>query len=346
MSDDIGRKTTMIGSMPHLEAGAALEVLGQYPLAIPAWPQLSKRSFKESMIPQCSQGMPGIAVDESKKRFWLQRDDDLVDKMTSFYENVLSENRNAFALTEEYAAGLTAFLNQLESNGAKLPVVKGQVTGPFTFGLGLNDDQGMPVWFDKQYRDIVIKGLTMKALWMAEQLAVHADQVLIFFDEPIMSALGTPSYMSIQDADVVSAFDELCDALHEKGIIAGVHCCGNMDWGLLARTKIDIIAFDAYFFGDKVALYPEQISAFLDRGGILAWGIVPTSDPEELKKVDADALKQRINQLTKLYVEKGLPEKKTRENIMLTPSCGMGSLGIEDTATVLRLLSETTKLFV
>ena len=336
----------MIGSMPHPEAGAALEVLNQYPLSIPTWPQLPKRSFKESMIPQCSEGMPGIAVDELQKRFWLQRDDDLVDKMTSFYENVVSENRDAFAMTEQYAAGLTAFIKQLESNGAKLPVVKGQVTGPFTFGLGLNDNQGMPVWFDEQYRDIVVKGIAMKALWMAEQLAKHADKVIIFFDEPIMSALGTPSYISIQDADVVAAFDELCDALHEKGIIAGVHCCGNMDWGLVARTKIDIIAFDAYFFGDKVSLYPEQISAFLDRGGILAWGIVPTSDPEEMKKIDADVLKERIDRLTNLYVEKGLAEDKTRENIILTPSCGMGSLGSEDAATVLRLLSETSQIFV
>jgi methionine synthase II (cobalamin-independent) len=344
MSDDIRKKSVMIGSMPHPQVGAALEALDRYPLSIPTWPQLPKRSFKEAMIPQCSGGMPGIAVDESEKRIWLQRDDGLVDKMTSFYENVLSDNRDAFALTEEYAAGLTAFLNQLKSNGAKLPVVKGQVTGPFTFGLGLNDNQGMPVWFDEQYRDIVIRGIEMKALWMAGQLGEYADKVIIFFDEPILSALGTPSYISIQDEDVISTFDGLSHALHEKGIVTGVHCCGNMDWGLLARTKIDIIAFDAYFFGDKVSLYPEQISAFLDSGGILAWGIVPTSDPEELKKIDTGILERKINQLTNLYVEKGFPEDKVRENIMLTPSCGMGSLGEEDAATVLRLLSEMTKI--
>ena len=343
MSDEIRKKSVMIGSMPHPEVGAAMEALDQYPLSIPTWPQLSKRSFKESMIPQCSGGLPGIAIDEGAKRIWLQRDDGLVDKMTSFYEDVVSDNFDAFALTEEYAAGLAAFVKQLESNGVRLPVVKGQVTGPFTFGLGLNDNEGKPVWFDEQYRDIVIRGIKMKALWMAGQLGRYADKVMIFFDEPILCALGTPSYISIRDEDVISAFDGLSDALHEKGVIAGVHCCGNMDWGLLARSKIDVIAFDAYFFGDKVALYPEELSAFLERGGILAWGIVPTSDPDELKKIDAGALEEKINQLTDRYLAKGFPEDKVRENMMLTPSCGMGPLGIEDCVTVLRLLGETTK---
>ncbi len=163
---------------------------------------------------------------------------------------------------------------------------------------------------------------------------------MIFFDEPILCALGTPSYIGIGDKDVIAAFDELTDALHEKGVVVGVHCCGNMDWSLLTQTKIDVIAFDAYFFGDKVALYPEQISGFLDRGGILAWGIVPTSDPDELKKVDVGVLEEKIQGLTNLFVEKGIAEDSVRENIMLTPSCGMGPLNEEESVTVLRLLDE------
>jgi len=134
-------------------------------------------------------------------------------------------------------------------------------------------------------------------------------------------------------------------AVQKEGALAGVHCCGNMDWGLLAETKIDIIAFDAYFFGDKIALYPEQINKFLERGGILAWGIVPTSDADVLNKETPDTLKEKYIELLNLYEQKGIKTDLIKNKVMLTPSCGMGSgsLSIKDTETVLELLYELSK---
>ena len=59
-------KTTMIGSVPHQDIESAIELLKRFPLDIPAWPQLPKRSFKEGMMPQYSEGFPGIKIDEDK----------------------------------------------------------------------------------------------------------------------------------------------------------------------------------------------------------------------------------------------------------------------------------------
>ena len=344
MSGDFGLQSLMMGSMPQSDANAALEVLNQHPISIPTWPQLPARSFLEGMIPQYSEGMPAVVVEEDEKKIWLQTGEDLPDKMVVFYENVFSESLDAFAVTKEFAAGLTAFQSELETRNRTLPAVKGQVTGPFTFGLGVTDDEGRPVWFDEQYRDVIVKGLTMKALWMARELGRYAEKVIIFFDEPIVSALGTPSYVGIQDLEVIAVLDEMVDALHKEQITVGVHCCGNADWGLLARTSIDIIAFDAYSYGDRISLYPEHLSAFLDRGGILGWGIVPTGNSEELSRMHTGGLKEKIDGLVRLYGEKGIPEGSLRQNMILTPSCGMGSLTEEDSITVLSLLAEMTQI--
>jgi len=339
MFDIKSRSSFMIGSMPQNNPDAALGVLEQFPLTIPTWPQLPKRSFKEGMIPQYSEGFPGIRVDEENKRIWLERDDSLIDRMTGFYEKVIADEKNFFSISAEYAAGLTLFLSGLENQNQKFEIIKGQVTGPFTFGLGLNDNDGKALWFDPQYKDIVLKGIGAKVKWLAGQLKKFADNVIILLDEPILSALGTPAYIGIQDQEVIDCLNEVIELLHGLGAAVGVHCCGNMDWGLLAKTAVDIISFDAYFFSDKLALYPREIGDFLERGGYLAWGIVPTSDHETLTKETAEGLRQAIDERIELFVKKGIPEQKIRNQMLLTPSCGIGTLSEQDSETVLSLLS-------
>jgi hypothetical protein len=188
----------------------------------------------------------------------------------------------------------------------------------------------------------VLKGLAMKALWQINQLKHYTDQVIIFFDEPVLSALGTPAYIGIQDEDVIASLNEVTHAAQRAGALVGVHCCGNMDWGLLARTDLDIIAFDAYFYGDKVALYPEEINAFLERGGMLASGIVPTLEPKALRKETPEGLKRKHDELIRLFVNKGISEDLIRQQILFTPSCGMGSgsLTLDESERVLQLLSQ------
>ena len=346
MFGSLENKNTMIGSLPHRTPEQAFELLDKYPLTIPAWPQLPKRSFKETMVPQYSEGFPGILIDEKNKKIRLNRDDDLMNSMTEFYEKIAAKDLDAFAISENFAAGFHLFLDKLKNNNEKLPVIKGQVTGPFTFGLGINDNENRAIWFDKQYRDIVLKGLTMKALWQINELKKYAEKVVLFLDEPILSALGTPAYISIDNETVISSLNELIGAAQAEGTIVGIHCCGNMDWALLAQTKLDIINFDAYDYGDKVALYPEEISSFLNRGGILAWGIVPTiglpGEESKIHKENANSLKQKLEGLIETFVKKGIPEEQIQKQKILTPSCGMGSLSTEDAELVLNLLSQAS----
>ena len=290
-------QTTMIGSMPHQDVGSALELLKRYPLDIPAWPQLPKRSFKEGMMPQYTEGFPGIKIDMEEKRIWLERNDELLNEMAVFFEDVLSDTVEKFALSSDYATGFHPFIDFLKEHNEKLSIIKGQVTGPFTYGLSINDTDKKALWFDEQYRDIIIKGLAQKAIWQINELKEFSENVIIFFDEPIFSALGTPAYIGIQDEEVVGTLNELTEPVHATGTAVGVHCCGNMDWSLLAQSSIDIIAFDAYGYGDKVGLYPEAIDKFLARGGLLAWGIVPTGNSEDIQKETGECLKNRVEAL-------------------------------------------------
>ena len=57
---------TAIGSMPHTDPGVACSLVLKYLASVPAWPQLPKRSFKEGMYVQCTQGLPGLKLKDEK----------------------------------------------------------------------------------------------------------------------------------------------------------------------------------------------------------------------------------------------------------------------------------------
>ena len=56
----------------------------------------------------------------------------------------------------------------------------------------------------------------------------------------------------------------------------GIHLCGNPDWDFLLNLDMDILSMDIYTNGEIFSSYTQSIKRFLDRGGVLVWGIVPT----------------------------------------------------------------------
>ncbi len=50
------------------------------------------------------------------------------------------------------------------------------------------------------------------------------------------------------------------------GAVAGVHCCGNTDWTILIDAGVDMINFDAFEYGETIALYPDAVKGFLLQG--------------------------------------------------------------------------------
>jgi len=121
-----------------------------------------------------------------------------------------------------------------------------------------------------------------------------------------------------------------------------MHCCGNTEWPILAEAGVDIISFDAYQFGETIAYYPEQIKKFLEDGGVLAWGIVPTS--EKIKHETPDSLAKKLEERIKNLASKGIDENLIWERCLLTPSCGTGTLSVESSEKIFNLLSKLSKM--
>jgi hypothetical protein len=320
--------TTGIGSLPHLDArGACRLILDTFD--IPFWPQLPALSFREFMVPQYSEGLPFLRVDIQKEAIWIERNNS--DELERFYEGWTEEGR--IAISEDYAKGLYTFLDVIKDK--RFNILKGHVTGPLTFSLGLKDSSGKAVYFDEEFREISLMLLKAKTRWQLDQLKQHAEKVIIFIDEPILSALGSSSYLGVSDTEAARLLKELVDVIRNEGGIPGIHCCGNADWPLVINSGPDIINFDAYDYADTLALYPGQFMAFLERGGYLAWGAVPTSDA--ITGENPESILRRFQKgIEKLSVH--VPADLIFSNLLLTPSCGTGSRTIEETLKIFQLL--------
>ena len=319
--------TTGIGSLPHRSAIEAVE-LTLSSVDVPFWPQLPALGFQEQMIPQYSEGMPGLRMDMEKERIWVERDE---EEIARFYET--SAEMPAIAISHDFAQGMHAF--SLRIKGRRFPMLKGQVTGPLTFTLGLKDSEDRAVFFDEELRELSLLLLKGKARWQVQQLRQHADDVIVFIDEPILSALGTSAYMGVSPEETARMLDEIAQTITLAGGIPGIHCCGRADWPLVLGTSIRILNLDVYGYGGTLAMYPEETTAFLERGGVIAWGIVPTGD--EIAGESESSIIRLFGERKDQLAER-IPEDLLMGGIMLTPSCGAGSRTVEEAVKIFQIL--------
>ncbi len=319
---EFGCRPTIIGSMPHTDPGEACSQVVHYLKDIPAWPQLPKRSFLENMCIQFSQGFPGVVVKEDS--IYVDRSQDLDKPLEQLYAAYLENNIDKYPVSPDYAAGLHSFLAL--KNLSPL-AVKGQVTGPITWGLTITDEQHKAIAYDDVLADAVAKLLRLKASWQEKELSQISTNTIIFIDEPYMISFGS-AFFSLSRERVIELLEETLGGISG---VKGIHCCGNTDWSVLLDTSVDILSFDAYNFAQSLSLYPAEVKKFLDRKGTIAWGIVP-NDEESLAKESAASLKDRLEEAMAPFTRGGIPFKQLIRQGLITPSCGLASLATEEVA--------------
>ena len=221
-----------------------------------------------------------------------------------------------------------------------MQIFKGQIVGPITYGLSLQDENGKNVIHNEVAFDALIKGFLLRGRWLIEQMKKVCEKVIFFIDEPGLSGYGS-AFFSIDGGTITTRLNEAIEEFQNQGAWVGIHCCGNTDWSLLLGTKADIINFDAWGYFERFALYPEAVEDFLSRGGVLAWGIVPTLEFTGEETVE-DLIVKLENGIRKLASKK-FSEEFLRQRSLLTSSCGMGLMTVENSKKAMELLAELSR---
>ena len=326
---EFGCLPTGIGSMPHRNPDEACSLILKHLPEIPFWPQLRRRSSRENMVVQFSEGFPGVVIEG--ERIHVERSAGFESEVEQIYVDSEQDDVHRYGVSREYAAGLHAFL----SRGAGRKIVKGQVTGPITWGLTVTRQDGLGLLYDETLAETEAKFLRLKASWQENVLKEISATTIIFVDEPFLVSLGSV-FTPIPEEKVPVLLEEVFKGI--KGI-KGLHCCGNTNWSVVLDTSLDILSFDAYNYASSLGTHSDKVKSFLYRGGAIAWGIVP-NDEEVLAKESVSSLRDRLEDAMALFTRDGVQFKQIVAQGLITPSCGLDALSLEASSRVLELTAE------
>ncbi len=323
-----------IGSLPHKDLNQAMQLIKQNFKKIPFWAQLTKLNKNEDMIFQFLENMPSFFVDETTGKCFLETESDKffedIEQFFIDYEEILadinSETIEKYAITPNNSKTFPEFIKLLKETHPAY--AKGQIVGPFTLATTLVDKNGRCAFYDETLREIIVKTLTIKALWQIKQIKDASPDTtpIIFIDEPSISQLGTSAYLTISQQEVLDMLEEISQAIQANGGLSAVHCCGKCDWAVPLNAHVNIINLDAYAYSQNLSVFDKDVKHFLENGGILAWGVVPTLDKEALAKTNLPELIKIFEQAVNYLTKKGIDEKLIITHSMITPSCGAGGL--------------------
>ena len=336
-------RATGIGSVPHTNPRVALDQMFENFSEFPYWPQLPRRDFRENFYTQMMQDMVCVQVDLPHEFIGAVIDDSKMAHAEQFYARYLEDDPNLFAMQPENAMALYALRDErARLNNARW--LKGQMAGPISMGLKVVDQNLKPLLYDDVLRDVLVKHIARKAQWQ-EQFLMNVGAglsrpdvagssrpnakgeetsplpTIVFVDEPSLALIGA-SVVALNRDEVVRDLEEVFAGL--RGL-KGTHCCGNTDWSMLLQTSVNAISFDAYTYAENLALFADDVKKFLDRGGVLAWGIIPTVE-EQIAQETTESLVARLDAGIALLVKKGIDRDLLYARALITPACGLGTI--------------------
>lgn len=335
----------LIGSLPLTDYVQAARLVWEYTPEIPLWVQLPKMPG-ESMTRQFAAAMPGL-TEEGGRAFIDATTPDFEKNLLGFYEETLALqdeaeelDRSRFAMSPAAAGGFFELIDQAKRRIPPPLAVKGQIIGPVSFGTSLCDRNGKAIFYDPQLRDAFVQLLALRARWQVRRLSAVCRPVLLFIDDPAITGFGSSMYIGLNREDICQSLGAMVDAVHREGGLAGVHICANADWTLVLDSAADVLSFDAYAFFDQFVIYRDAIRRFVERGGLIAWGLVPTLSPEDLQRETVGSLLAQWESKSAQVASLGIDPEQLLAQSLITPACGMGTLSVDLAMKALRLTRE------
>lgn len=303
---------TSIGSLPHTDPVAAVEFVLARQRRLPAAPSLPQRSPLEGMIAQAAWGIPGVSVLDDGS---LDLDVTALDPEAPIADPDLSG---------EPFVGLRTFLDAVSD---RTDPIKLQLTGPVTLGLALHA-AGAEAGIAFAVASHAVRSRAASLLDLAQATAPACDLVAML-DEPGLVGLPSPDFPLDREAAIDLTSGAL--AVLESMSTTGLHCCGPTDWKLAIQAGPAILSVPV---GGGIEQAGGALGRFLDDGGWIAWGAVPTDEP---LGASPGRLFRHLSATWCDLVQAGCDPIMLRTQAMVTPACGLALHGESQAERVLGL---------
>ena len=299
--------TTAMAVMPHKDVDRALDLA--LTMDIPFWPQLPHVSYTEDMYVQAAEHFPGILLDMENRTLRFSMEKFIIE----FEETMVHfDEPEYFDISKEYSVVYHRFL---EMDFSDRPAIRGQLEGPISFGLNVLDQDKKPILFNDTIRPFMFEFMSRRINVQLERLMKLNSNAFMFVDEPGLQFL----FSALSGYDSTKAKNEMEQFFAMIQRPRGVHLCGNPDWDFLLGLDLDILSLDIYQNGEVFSSYSESIKRFLDRGGVIVWGIVPTNfEPFETENINT--LEARLTEVWNLLANKGIDREFLISKSLISPA--------------------------
>ena len=300
-------KTTAMAVMPHKDADRALDLA--LSMDIPFWPQLPRISYYEDMYVQAAEHFPGILLDLENQTLRFSMDNfinEFEDTMARFDEP------EYFDISRDYSVVYHKFLGMDLSHR---PAIRGQLEGPISFGLNVLDQDKRPILFEDTIRPFMFEFMSKRINVQLKRLQQMNPNAFMFVDEPGLQFL----FSALSGYDSTQAKSDMEHFFSMVQRPSGIHLCGNPDWDFLLNLDLDILSLDIYQNGEVFSSYWKSIKNFLDRGGVIVWGVVPTNfEPFEAENIRS--LETRLTGVWDFLSGKGIDREFLLSRSLLSPA--------------------------
>ena len=299
--------TTAMAVMPHTDIDEALKLA--LSLDIPFWPQMPLYNYYEDMYVQAAEHFPGIILDMEKKTLRFSTDkfiDELEETLNHF------EEPEYFDVSPKYSAVYHKFL---ELDLKDRPAIRGQLEGPISFGFFIKNENDRPILFDDTVRPFLFEFMSKRVNVQLARLKKRNPNAFMFIDEPGLQFL----FSAMSGYSDVLAREEINNLFSMIDRPRGIHLCGNPDWDFLLGFDMDIVSIDLYTNAKVLPLYKRSIINFIERGGTIVWGIVPTNI-EPFKKETHESLIKLLESTWQGLYDEGLDRDLLLSRSLLSPA--------------------------
>ncbi|RQD73105.1 MAG: hypothetical protein D5R97_09870 [Candidatus Syntrophonatronum acetioxidans] len=300
-------QTTAMGIMPHQDIERALEL--SLSLDIPFWPQLPRVSFFEDMYAQLSEHFPGIILDTDKRniKFSLEKFYEEIDQLLANWDN-----EEYFRLSTDYSLLFHKFL---DLDLSPYQYIRGQSIGPVSYGLKILDQNKKSMIYHEEVRGIIFDFVAKKVQAQYNEMKNKHEGAFVWVDEPGLQMI----FMAYTGYTSDKAFKDYQAFLDKFPGPKGVHLCGNPDWSFLLQLDLDILSLDVLAWGQVFSGYREEVKEFLDKGGIISWGITPTLT-EEYEKENLKTMIDKLEDIWNNLEREGVSRQQILAQSWLAPA--------------------------
>lgn len=332
------------GALAYSELDPAVRMVAKLFEKTPYLPFLPNISKDDTVLKRTLENIPGITLNGKKVVFQLGSDkykQQLAD-LEKACNNPTKELLEPYAIESVFMEKFGCLINKFKSTEACVNIL-----GPFTLSQILMNaaEEQMPA--DKSFKKLFIQAVCVKALWAINRIKEVSKSTIpiIVLEEPMLANLGNlkRDNEDITVEYVTGMLAKVVEKIQPTGALLAVQCFDKCDWKIPINAGVDIISFDAYNNPNNLCIIPDSVIEFLERGGKINWGIVPTLNESLVKNMNLDLIEKRfINTLEGLVIA-GVPRPLVYNSALVSLQGDVDKLPIIFAEKALMLATQLSK---